>query len=82
MINRVMRNRCCSLALAAFGIVLGGLVALSSPANARVWVGVGLPLYVGPPAYYPPPVAYYPPQRAWIPPHWQGGYWVPGRAIA
>ena len=26
------------------------------PAVARVWVGFGFPLYVGPPAYYPPPV--------------------------
>ena len=68
MIDGVMRIRCRSLALAAFGIVLGGLVALSSPANARVWVGVGFPFYVGPPAYYPPPAYYYPPPPVYYPP--------------
>jgi hypothetical protein len=82
MINRAMRMRCRSLAVAVIGIVLG--VAFPGAASARVWVGFGVPLFVGPPAYYPPPT-YYPaaayyarPVQAWIPAHWQNGYWVPG----
>jgi hypothetical protein len=48
-------------------LVAGGLLAMPGPASARVWVGFGFPLFVGPPAYYPPPV-YYPPPAYYPPP--------------
>jgi hypothetical protein len=67
MINRVARIRCRPLAFAVFGFVLGGLAALPGPANARVWIGFGFPLVVGPPAYYYPPPAYYYPPPAYYP---------------
>jgi hypothetical protein len=40
--------------------------ATAGAAQARIWVGVGIPLFVppvvvGPPAYYPPPYSYGPP---------------------
>jgi hypothetical protein len=73
MINRVMRIRCRPVAFAVFGIVLGGLAALPGPASARVWVGFGFPLFVGPPAYYPPPAYYYPPPPYYPPPAYYGG---------
>ena len=48
--------------LAALGLLTLGLAAFTHPAQARVFVGIGVPLpYFGPPAYYPPPPAYYPP---------------------
>jgi hypothetical protein len=73
MINRVMRIRCRPVALAVFGIALGGLAALPAPAKARVWVGFGFPLVVGPPAYpYPPPAYYYPPPAYYPPPPYYG----------
>ena len=56
MINRVVRALL-GRAPVAVAIMLTGL---SQPASARVWVGLGFPLYYGAPAYYPPPV-YYPP---------------------
>ena len=49
-----------ALALAALGGVLAGVLAVPGRAQARVFIGFGFPLFVGPPAYYPPPV-YYPP---------------------
>lgn len=55
------------LALALFAGVLCGIVGLSAPAHARVWIGFGFPGYYGPPAYYPPPV-YYPPPPTYYPP--------------
>jgi hypothetical protein len=65
-------------AWAVLGMVLCGAVLLPAPANARVWIGFGFPLVVGPPAYYPPPVYYpppayyppygYPPPQAYYPP--------------
>lgn len=55
------------LVWATFGVVLVGLVGLPQPAKARVWIGFGFPLFVGPPAYYPPPV-YYPPPAYYPPP--------------
>jgi hypothetical protein len=67
-----------ALALAALGAVLAGILAAPGPAQARVFIGFGFPLFVGPPAYYPPPVyyppppyyppAYYPPPPAYYPP--------------
>jgi hypothetical protein len=44
-------------ALAAFGALLAGALMIPGPAQARVFVGFGFPLVVGPPAYYPPPAA-------------------------
>ena len=64
MINRVFRALPGALDIVAFGGILAGL---SHPAAARVWVGFGFPLFVGPPAYYPPPV-YYPPPAYYPPP--------------
>jgi len=63
------------LALAALGVLLGGIAGAPAPASARVWIGFGFPL-IGPPAYYypppayypPPPPAYYPPPQAYYPP--------------
>jgi hypothetical protein len=67
-----------ALALAAFSTLLAGVLMISGPAQARVFVGFGFPLVVGPPAYYPPPIyyppppyyppAYYPPPPAYYPP--------------
>jgi hypothetical protein len=57
-----------TFALAAFGTVLGALLMLPGPAQARVWVGFGFPFYFGPPAYYAPPPAYYYPPPAYYPP--------------
>jgi hypothetical protein len=65
MIQALITSRLHPLALAA-GVVIGGIVGLSPPADARVWIGFGFPL-VGPPAYYPPPV-YYPPPAYYPPP--------------
>jgi len=68
MVNRKVPSLCRPIALAALGLVAGGLVALPGPASARVWVGFGFPLFVGPPAYYYPPSAYYPPPACYPPP--------------
>ena len=54
-----------SLILAlGLGALLGGVVA-AQPAQARVFIGVGVPLFVPgivypPPIYYPPPMYYAP----------------------
>jgi hypothetical protein len=56
----------------AGALAIGAIATLSSPAQARGWVNVGIPFpgyypgpyygYYPPPYYYaPPPVAYYPP---------------------
>ena len=66
MIHSAMRALRRPLAVATFSVGLGTLAGLAHPAMARVWVGFGFPLFVGPPAYYPPPV-YYPPP-AYYPP--------------
>jgi hypothetical protein len=55
--------------LAAFGALFAVVVAVPGPAHARVFVGFGFPLFVGPPAYYPPPV-YYPPPPYYPPPYY------------
>ena len=63
---RIMLRR-----LAVFGALVGIVLAFATPANARVWVGIGVPFgfgYYGPPAYYPPPAYYYPPPPAYYPP--------------
>lgn len=60
-----------ALALSALGAVLAGILAVPGPAQARVFIGFGFPLFVGPPAYYPPPV-YYPP-----PPYYPPAYYQP-----
>jgi hypothetical protein len=67
-----------ALAWAAFGAVLAVVLAVPDPAQARVFIGFGFPLVVGPPAFYPPPVYapppyfpppyYYPPPQAYYPP--------------
>ena len=57
-----------SIGLAALGAALVGLVIAPTPASARVWIGFGFPLYVGPPAYYAPPPVYYPPPAYYPPP--------------
>ena len=51
--------------LAVIGGLLAVAVAFAIPANARVFVGFGFPLfYPPPPVYYaPPPQAYYVPPR-------------------
>ena len=81
---------------AVAGLAALGVAAMPGQANAW-WrgpgIGVGIwvppivvapaPAYVPPPVYYaPPPAAYYgPAQRVWVPPHWENGYWVPGRWV-
>jgi hypothetical protein len=50
-----------------------GFIALAAnPAQARVFVGIGIPFYgpayYPPPFYYPPPPAYYPPPVVYAPP--------------
>ena len=72
MIRTMLAKSRRSLALAAFGALLVGVLALSSQAQARVFIGFGFPFYVGPPAYYPPPV-YYPPPGYYPPP---AGYYA------
>ena len=58
--------------LAAIGLVaaLGTIGLTAAPAQARVFVNVGVPLIAPyPPAYVPPPpVAYYPPPPVAYPP--------------
>lgn len=57
------------LALAAVGVILAtATVAVSRPAEARVFIGFGFPFYYGPPAYYYPPPVYYPPPAYYPPP--------------
>jgi hypothetical protein len=69
MIGRMMRGLRRPLAWAAFGVAAAALAALPTPASARVWIGFGFPLFVGPPAYYyPPPAYYYPPPAYYYPP--------------
>lgn len=51
--------------VAALCATMAGLSV--SSAQARVWVGIGVPLYVGP-GYYPPPVYYPPPPVYYTPP--------------
>ena len=72
------------LGLAAAALLcLGAMSVPTKPADAQLFVGVGLPYYA-PPAvpYYPVPVVYGP--RCgwgwhWVPPHWtRWGRWVPG----
>lgn len=57
-------------ALAVAAIVFGGSLALApSPAAARVFVHIGVPLCCGPAYYYPPPPVYYaPPPVVYAPP--------------
>jgi hypothetical protein len=59
------------LVVTALGALFAGGLAIPRPAQARVFVGFGFPLFVGPPAYYPPPV-YYPP-----PPYYPSPYYPP-----
>ena len=55
-------------AAAALGAAFAGLA--TSPASARVFVGIGVPFYYPPPVYYPPPppVYYAPPPMVYAPP--------------
>jgi hypothetical protein len=51
----------------ALCVTVAGLSA--APAQARVYVGVGIPLPLfGPPAYYYPPPVYYPPPPVYLTP--------------
>jgi hypothetical protein len=48
--------------------VFAGLIGILTPAaQARVFVGIGIPLF-GPPAYYYPPPVYYPPPPVYYAP--------------
>ena len=60
----IVRRTLCLLALGVIGAAPAGA---PHQAQARVWVGFGVPLAVAPPVYYPPP-AYYPPPPAYYPP--------------
>ena len=63
---RIMLRR-----LAVFAALAGIVLAFATPANARVWVGIGVPFgfgFYGPPVYYPPPAYYYPPPAYYPPP--------------
>jgi hypothetical protein len=53
--------------IAATALLVAGVALPFSPAQARVWVGFGFPLYYPPPAYYPPPL-YAPPPVIYAPP--------------
>ena len=55
MIHSAVRAFRRPLTVAMLSIGLGTLTGLAHPAMARVWVGFGFPLVVGPPAYYTPP---------------------------
>ena len=76
-----VRRTLISAVLCAAGV---GVAGAPKPAQARVWVGIGVPfvvappVYYPPPAYYPPPPYYPPPRRVWVPPHREGPYWVRG----
>jgi len=63
--------------LAVIGGLLAVAVAFAIPANARVFVGFGFPLFYPPPMYYPPPVYYPPPPVYYAPP--PQAYYVPPR---
>jgi hypothetical protein len=63
----------------ALGVVLAALAlsaAMASQAQARVFIGIGVPLFY--PPYVAPPPAYYPPS-AYYPPYYYGspGVYVP-----
>jgi hypothetical protein len=64
----VLRRAAVAVALCAAVVSLAG----SSPAEARVWVGIGIPFYgpgwYPPPYYYPPPAYYPPPPPVYAPP--------------
>jgi hypothetical protein len=53
--------------IAAAALVAAGIAIPAAPAQARVFVGFGFPLYFPPPLYYPPPV-YAPPPVVYAPP--------------
>ena len=58
------------LGLATLVMVAVGLIVPVAPAQARIFVGIGIPLpYYGPPAFYPPPI-YYPPPAYYPPPYY------------
>lgn len=66
MIKILPKHMLRSIGLAGIG---AGLIAFTGPstAQARVFVGFGMPLYFGPLVYAPPPV-YYPPPTYYAPP--------------
>jgi hypothetical protein len=49
--------------LLGMGALLLAVAGVAAPAQARVFIGIGVPfgVYVPPPAYYPPPPVYYAP---------------------
>ncbi len=79
MIKRLIDHIRRPLVLAATAGVVLGVVGLSRPADARIWIGFGFPLFVPAPVYYPPP-AYYPPPPAYYPP--PSGYYPPPASYA
>lgn len=52
--------------LAGIGLALAGTLIPAGSADARVFVGIGVPFYA--PYYYPPPVYYPPPPVYYTPP--------------
>jgi hypothetical protein len=66
-ILRSIRRGCFIAALGTVSIVLS-----TNPSLARIFVGIGVPLYgpvyVPPPVYYPPPPVYYPPPPVYYTP--------------
>lgn len=65
--SKVMLGRSFLGLIATAAFLVAGLALPSNPAQARIWVGFGFPLYYPPPAYYPPPV-YAPPPVIYAPP--------------
>jgi hypothetical protein len=67
--NHDSSPRLCRLSgLAALCVMVLGLLTIVSPANARVFFGIGVPLPYYAPGYYPPPVYYPPPPVYYAPP--------------
>ncbi len=70
-----------AMALGIIAVMTLGVMLAAAPAQARVFVGVGVPLpYFGPPAYYypPPPVYYAPPPPVYYAPPPPVTYAPPG----
>jgi hypothetical protein len=70
MMSKILLMRHTAVALAVCAAVAG---LAASPADARVFFGIGIPFYgpgfYPPPVYYPPPPAYYaPPPVVYAPP--------------
>ena len=75
-------SRAVVLAAGAAALLLGGL-AVTAPAQARTFIGigVGLPLF-GPPVYYAPPPVYYAPPPVYYAPAPASTVYTPAPAAA